>query len=81
MDIINKLRCTTTLSTWSIDEKKQILEVYHIICKKESQLFDLIFQYHGCDSWEDIFRDYDPVYLDDKAKGVEIALDALAHTE
>ena len=37
-------------------------------------LFDLIYKYHGCDSWEDIFRDYDKVYLKDKVIGVEIAI-------
>lgn len=37
----------------------------------------VIYNYHGCDSWEDIFRDYDPIYLKDKATGVEIAIKEL----
>ena len=37
----------------------------------------LINKYHGCDSWEDIFRDYDKNYLRDKADGVEIAIESL----
>ena len=34
----------------------------------------LIYKYHGCDSWEDIFRDYNITYLEDKSVGVEIAI-------
>ena len=62
---------------WSLEEKKQLLEIYLIISKKESQIFDLIYRYHGCDSWEDIFRDYNKTDLDDKAKGVEIAINEI----
>jgi hypothetical protein len=65
------------LDTWSLEEKKQLLEIYLIISKKESQIFDLIYRYHGCDSWEDIFRDYNKTILDDKARGVEIAIDEI----
>jgi hypothetical protein len=59
---------------WSLIEKKKLLEIYFIICKKENHIFDLIYKYHGCDSWEDIFRDYDKRYLQDKAQGVKIAI-------
>jgi len=62
---------------WTLDEEKQLLEIYFIISKKESHIFNLIYKYHGCDSWEDIFRDYKIRYLKDKADGVEIAIDAI----
>jgi len=80
-NIINKLQQITeeksTLDTWSLEEKKQLLDMYWIISKKERHIFGLIYQYHGCDSWEDIFRDYDTVYLNDKSKGVEIAINEI----
>ena len=66
-----------TLDTWSLEEKKQLLDLYWIISKQEKHIFSLIYQYHGCDSWEDIFRDYDMVYLIDKTKGVEIAINEI----
>jgi hypothetical protein len=34
----------------------------------------IINSYHECDSWEDIFRDYDIKMLEDKAVGGEIAV-------
>ena len=51
-----------------------MLDLYLIISKKETHIFKLICNYHGCDSWEDIFRDYNIKYLEDKADGVEIAI-------
>jgi hypothetical protein len=54
--------------------KRTLLNIYHTISKKESAIFDLIYRYHGCDSWEDIFRDYDRQYLIDKASGVNVAI-------
>ena len=61
-------------ATWSLEEQKQLLDIYFIISKKEASIFELIYKYHGCDSWEDIFRDYDVKDLKDKAIGVEIAI-------
>ena len=68
---------TNVLDTWSLEEKRQLLEIYLIISKKESQIFDLIYKYHGCDSWEDIFRDYNITDLNDKARGVQIAINEI----
>ena len=59
---------------WSLEEQKQLLDIYFIFSKKETHIFNLIYKYHGCDSWEDIFRDYKIKYLKDKADGVEIAI-------
>ncbi len=62
-------------SKLTIQEKKDILELYYLVCKKESFLLDLVYKYHECDSWEDIFRDYDSTLLEEKAEGVKIAID------
>ena len=73
-NIIDKLEDNNSLENWSLEEKKKLLDIYLIISKKESHIFNLIYNYHGCDSWEDIFRDYDSEYLEDKKRGVEIAI-------
>jgi hypothetical protein len=62
---------------WSLEEQKQLLDIYLIISKKETHIFKLIYNYHGCDSWEDIFRDFDIKILEDKAVGVEIAIEGI----
>lgn len=59
------------------EEVKQLLELYLLISKNEHHIFDLIYRYHDCDSWEDIFRDYNRNYLDDKISGVKVALENL----
>jgi len=64
-------------NSWSLVEIKQLLDIYFIISKKESHIFRLIYSYHGCDSWKDIFRDYNTIYLKDKADGIEIAIKEL----
>ena len=77
IDKLTKINDSTSWKKWTLEEKKQILDIYLIISKKESHLFDLIYNYHGCDSWEDIFRDYDSKYLEDKTIGVEVAIDEI----
>jgi hypothetical protein len=62
---------------WSLEDKLQLLKIYYIICKNEKYIFDLIYNNHGCDSWEDIFRDYNEQYLVDKAEGVLVAIESL----
>lgn len=63
--------------SWTLEEQKKLLDIYYIISKKEKHIFNLIYRYHGCDSWEDIFRDYDKNYLKDKATGVKIAINEI----
>ena len=46
---------------WSLEERKNLLDIYSIISKKETQIFALIYN-------------YDPIYLKDKAIGVDIAI-------
>ena len=74
IDKLTKIEDNNSWKNWTLEEKKQILEIYFIISKKEDHIFDLIYNYHGCDSWEDIFRDYDSKYLEDKTNGVEIGV-------
>jgi len=66
---------------WSLEEKKLLLNIYLIISKKETHIFDLIYRYHCCDSWEDIFRVYDEEYLRDKVEDVEIAIKMIEEIE
>jgi len=77
IDKLTKIEDNNSWEKWTLEEKKQILDIYFIISKKETHIFDLIYNYHGCDSWEDIFRDYDSKYLEDKTIGVEIAISEL----
>lgn len=77
IDKLNKIEDNNSLNNWTLEEKKKLLDIYFIISKKESHIFDLIYNYHGCDSWEDIFRDYKNNYLEDKTIGVEIAIDEI----
>lgn len=75
IDKLNKMENSSTCwNDWSVDDKKQLLNIYYSICKKEHCLFDLIYRYHYCDSWEDIFCDYDEQLLVDKATGVKVAI-------
>ena len=77
IDKLIKIEDNNSWKNWTLEEKKQILDIYFIISKKETHIFDLIYNYHGCDSWEDIFRDYNSKYLEDKTTGVEIAINEI----
>ena len=77
IDKLTKLEDNNSWKKWSLEEKKKLLDIYFIISKKENHIFDLIYNYHECDSWEDIFRDYDSKYLEDKTNGVEIAINEI----
>ena len=77
IDKLNKIEDDNSLNNWTLEEKKKLLDIYFIISKKEAHIFNLIYNYHGCDSWEDIFRDFDSRYLEDKKIGVEIAIDEI----
>jgi hypothetical protein len=71
---LNQIKDNNGFDDWSLEEQKQLLDIYLIISKKETQIFKLIYSYHECDSWEDIFRDFDIKTLEDKAVGVKIAI-------
>lgn len=77
IDKLTKIEDNNAWKNWTLEEKKKLLDIYFIISKKETHIFDLIYNYHGCDSWEDIFRDYDSKYLEEKTIGVEIAINEI----
>lgn len=77
IDKLTKIEDDKPFNNWTLEEEKKLLDLYFIISKKETHIFNLIYKYHGCDSWEDIFRDYDTEYLEDKITGVEIAIDEI----
>lgn len=60
--------------SWTREERYTMLKLYYLITKHEASLNDLVYKYIACDSWEDIFRNYDDQLLQDKARGVKIAL-------
>ena len=73
--IIEKLKKVKgSFDGWSPEDKLKLLEIYYLISKKETRIFDLIYEYHGCDSWEDMFRDYDSFHFKEKARGVKVAI-------
>jgi hypothetical protein len=77
-DILSKLQNEeSNLNNFKYKEIKQLLEIYLIFCKKEHEIFKMIYSLHGCDSYEDIFRDYDYRYMEDKTSVVEIAINEL----
>ena len=77
IDKLTKIEDNNSCENWTLDEKKQLLDIYFIMSKKETHIFDLIYKYHSCDSWEDIFRDYDSKYLEDKTTGVKNAINEI----
>jgi hypothetical protein len=80
IDKLNQINDNDTKNiwkNWSLEEIKKLLEIYFIISKKESHIFDLIYDNHECDSWESIFRDYNTIYLENKTSGVEVAIDGI----
>ena len=68
---------STPFRIWTMEERKQLLELYLLISKKESKIFQLIYNFNGSDCYEDIFRDYDIQYLEDKIDGVQDAIDMM----
>lgn len=64
----------TDFKKWSKSERKALLDLYRIISSNEPAILDFVYSYHGCDSWEDIFRDYNESLLSDKEEGVKVAL-------
>jgi len=58
-------------------EKIQILKLYLSVCKREYEIFKLIYDIHGCNEYKDIFKNYYPYYFESKIDGVEIAIEEL----
>ena len=79
-DVIEKLKRIDAndrraFDNWSLEEIRKLLNIYYIFSTKEHCILDLIYTYHECDSFEEIFRDYDIINLQDKSVGIEIAID------
>ena len=62
---------------WSLEEQKHMLQMYLLIVKNEPNLMDLVYGNHECDSYEDIFRDYDTFELREKSRGIQISIDVM----
>lgn len=78
-DILEKLNQedSNSLLNWSLTEKYKLLRIYLLLCQKEELLYELVYDLHGCDSYEDIFRDYRVNDLETRTDGVEIAVNEL----
>ena len=74
---LSQIKDKNTWNNWTLEEKQQLLSIYLIISKKEAHIFNLIYNYHDCDTWEDIFRDYNVNYLKEKSVGVKIAIEGI----
>ena len=46
IDKLIKIKDNKSWENWTLEEKKQILDIYFIISKKETHIFDLIYNYH-----------------------------------
>jgi hypothetical protein len=74
LDFYNKLR---NIGDFYNNENEQELFTFRNFLFKvnnEINTSELVYSYHGCDSWEDIFRDNVPE-LEEKARGIQIAID------
>jgi hypothetical protein len=78
---LEKIVETNPFNEWSLDEKQQLLQLYDVISQKEHHILDLVYEFHGSDCYEDIFRYYDEHLLKEKATGVKIALDEIDEIE
>lgn len=58
------------------EETKQILQNELIKTKNEIAISELIYKYHECDSYEDLFRDNIPE-LKTRCNGIQISIDNL----
>ena len=56
--------------SWTMEEKKMLLELYSLVSRRENHIMSLIHRYRRSDKWEHIFRDYDRNYIHDKSDGV-----------
>jgi hypothetical protein len=47
------------------DERREFLDLYEKIAANEEALYGLVYDYHGDDTWEHVFRVYNPAELYD----------------
>lgn len=60
----------------SDEDALQILSKEFIRIQNEIYISQLVYRYHDCDSYEDLFRDNIPL-LETKKEGIEIAMENL----
>lgn len=72
-----------TWNDWTPEEKKNLLQIYLIFCKNENHIFNLVYNNCDCNSYNNIsiFRDYNTRFLEDKAEGIEIAIENIEKNE
>jgi hypothetical protein len=58
----------------SIEERKRIIQNELVRTKNEITTSNIIYRFHDCDSYEDLFRDNVP-HLETKCNGIQISLD------
>lgn len=58
----------------SLEETKRIIQNELVRTKNEITTSNIIYRYHECDSYEDLFRDNVP-HLETKCDGIQISLD------
>ena len=68
------------LEKLTLEEKIKILQAELIRVKNKIAISKLVYSLHGCDSYEDEFRDNIPK-LEDICKGIKIALRNLINLE
>ena len=56
--------------SWTLEEKRMLLELYSLISRRETIIMDMIHRYRRSDKWAHIFREYDRNLIHDKADGV-----------
>ena len=63
----------------SIEETKRIIQNELVRTKNEITISNIIYRYHECDSYEDLFRDNVP-HLETKCDGIQISLDNMMNS-
>jgi len=57
-------------------DQRRLLEDEYIKTQHEIDINELIYHNHGCDSWEDVFRDKIP-QLKERCYGIRVALETM----
>ena len=75
--IIEKLanleKSENPFESWTMEDKKKLIELYLLISNNESKIFNFIFQFKNCDCFGNQYLQY----LEDKSEGVIEVLDLM----
>ena len=58
----------------------KILEDEMVRVQNEIEVNELIYSLHGCDSWQDMFKDNVPE-LEERCRGIQVAIDEIKQRE